>query len=247
LKVLNYWLFVIVISAAVVFFAGCGIEEPIERVTIESKPRTSELPQAYNSIHIKQSTSAEVLETIKRYAPELVSQSESVVASWGEKKKTSQLWLTMAAFDEEDFALTRKYFLAVDEKPWHLGAKGQKLRFDSEMVLDEATLSEPYANENEKRIAIVTKILNNTRDDIMQVRQDSKVLDAGAMMINQTMERVVYILKASPALAARLDEPNGLDFDHLTLGTSRIGMAVDDNVARIKIRIGSVKRLWKEE
>ena len=233
--------------ALAVFFAGCGIEEPIERVKIEAKPRTNQLPQAYNSIHIKQSSSAEVLETIKQYEPELISQSESVVASWGEKKQTSQLWLTMAAFDEEDFTLTRKYFLAVDEKPWHPFSEGQKLRFDSEMVLDEAVLSEPYPNENEKRIAILTKVLDNTRDDIMQVRQDSKVLDTGAMMINQTLERIVYVLKASPAIAARLGEPNGLDFDHLTLGKSRVGLKVDDNVARIKIRIGRVKGLWKEE
>ena len=229
------------------FFAGCGIEEPIERIKKEPKPYTSQLPAAYNSIRIKQSSSAEVLETIKRYESELVSQSESIVASWGEKKKTSQLWLTMAAFDEEDFTLTRKYFLAVDEKPWHLGAEGQKLRFDSEVVLDEAVLSEPYPNENEKRIAILTKSLDNFRDDIMQVRQDSKVLDAGAMMANQTLERIIYILKASPALAGRLDGADGLDFDHLTLGKSKVGLTVDDNVARIKIRIGRVKWLWKEE
>lgn len=232
---------------AVVFFAGCGIEEPAERVWIEAKPRTNRLPKAYHLINVKQSSSAEVLEAIKQYAPELVSQSESVVASWGEKKGTSQLWLTMAAFDEEDFTLTRKYFLAVDEKPWHPFSEGQKLRFDSEMVLDEAILSEPYSNENEKRIAIVTKVLDNTRDDITQVKHDSKVLESGAMMINQTMERVLYILKASPGLAARIEEPNGLDFDHSTLGKSRFGLTIDDDIAKIKVRIGRVKRLWKEE
>ncbi len=245
LKPTNFVLFLITISAAV-FFAGCGIEEPIERIKPEPKPHTKQLPAAYNSIHIKQSSSAEAIETIKQYEKELVSQSESTVASWGEKKGTSQLWLTLAAFDEEDFTLTRKYFLAVDEKPWHLLAEGQKLRFDSEIVLDEAVLTEPYPNENEKRIAILQKALDNFRDDIMQLRQDSKVLDAGAMMANQTLERIIYILKASPAVAARLDDPNGLDFDHLTLGKSRAGLTVDDNVAKIKIRIGRVKRLWKE-
>jgi hypothetical protein len=235
------------VLTAAVFFAGCGIEEPIERIKKEPKPYTKQLPAAYNSIHIKQSSSAEVLETIKQYEKELVSQSESSVASWGEKKGTSQLWLTMAAFDEEDFTLTRKYFLAVDEKSWHLFAEGQKLRFDSEIVLDEQTLTEPYPNENEKRIAILQKALDNFRDDIMQLRQDSKVLDTGAMMTNQTLERIIYILKASPATAARLDDPNGLDFDHITLGKARAGLTLSDDIAKIKIRIGNVKKLWREE
>ncbi len=223
------------------------MEEPIERIKPESKPYTSQLPEAYHKIYLNKSTSADVLEDIKQYGSELVSQSESVVASWGEKKNTSQFWLTMAAFDEENFTVTRKYFLAVDEKPWHPFAEGQKLRFDTEMIVAEATLSEPYPDENQKRIAIFTKALNNTRDDIAQIRQDSKVLDTEAMMINQTMERIIYVLKASPALAVRLDEPNGLDFDHPTLEKGRVGMTVADNIAKIKIRIGPVKKLWKEE
>jgi hypothetical protein len=176
----------------------------------------------------------------------MVTQSKSVVVSWGEKKETSQLWLTMAAFNEEDFTVTRKYFLTVDEKPWHLGAIGQALRFDSEMTIDETTLTEPYPGENEKRIAIFKKALENTRDDFAQVRQDNRVLNEGAMMTNQTMERIIYVLKESPTLAAKFDDPNGFEFDHPTLGKSRVGMTLNNDVAKIKIRIGSVKRSWKE-
>jgi hypothetical protein len=223
LKTTNFLLFLITASAGL-FMCGCGMmEEPIERIKPESKPHTAQLPDAYHRIHLNKSTSADVLETIKQYKTELISQSESVVASWGEKKNTSQFWLTMAAFDEENFTVTRKYFLAVDEKPWHPFAEGQRLRFDTEMILDEATLSEPYPDENQKRIAIFTKALNNTRDDIAQIRQDSRVLNTGGAMTNQTMERILYVLKDSPALAARLDEPNGLDFDHPTLGNGRVG------------------------
>jgi hypothetical protein len=153
----------------------------------------------------------------------------------------------MAAFNEEDFTVTRKYFLTVDEKPWHLGAIGQALRFDSEMAIDEATLTEPYPGENEKRIAIFKKVLENTRDDFAQVRQDNRVLNEGAMMTNQTMERIIYVLKESPTLAAKFDDPNGLEFDHPTLGKSRVGMTLNNDVAKIKIRIGGVKRSWKQE
>jgi hypothetical protein len=239
-------LLVQIMATAFMFFAGCGIEEPIERVTKEPKPYNKQLPAAYRKIHIKQSTSADVLAVIKQYKSEMVTQSKSAVVSWGEKKETSQLWLTMAAFNEEDFTVTRKYFLTVDEKPWHLGAIGQALRFDSEIVIDEATLTEPYPGENEKRIAIFKKAVENTRDDFTQVRQDNRVLNEGAMMTNQTMERIIYVLKESPTLAAKFDDPNGFEFDHPTLGKSRVGMTLNNDVAKIKIRIGSVKRSWKE-
>ena len=229
---------------ASVFFAGCGIEEPLERVLKEKKPYTSQLPTAYNRIELKQSTSANVLETVKQHKGELVSQSESVVASWGEKKNTYQFWLTMAAFDEEEFTATRKYFLAIDEKPWHLHAEGQKLRFDCQMILDEQTLAEPYTSENQKRIAILKKLHENTRNDIMQVRQDSKVVDTGAMMVNQTLERILYVLSQSPGLAEKLSDDKGLDFDHLTLGKSRVQMTLNDDVVKLKIRIGNLKKIW---
>ncbi len=236
-----------IMATAFMFYSGCGIEEPIERVTKEPKPYNKQLPAAYHKIHIKQSTSADVLAVIKQYKSEMVTQSKSVVASWGEKKETSQLWLTMAAFNEEDFTVTRKYFLTIDEKPWHLGAIGQALRFDSEVTIDEATLTEPYPGENEKRIAIFKKTVENTRDDFAQVHQDNRVLNEGAMMTNQMMERIIYVLKESPTLAAKFDEPNGFEFDHPTLGKSRVGMTLNNDVAKIKIRIGGVKKSWKEE
>jgi hypothetical protein len=238
-----------IMATAFMFFVGCGIEEPIERVTPEPKPYNKQLPAAYKKINLKQSTSADVLAVIKQYKPEIITQSKSVVVSWGEKKETSQFWLTMAGFNEEDFTVTRKYFMMVDEKAWHLGSKGQKMRFDSEMIMDESTLTEPYPGENEKRIAIFKKAVENTRDDFAQVRQDSRVLNEGAMMMNQTMERIMYVLKESPALAAKLDDLNGLQFDHPTLGKSRVGMTLNDNVVKIKIRIADfwMKSLWKEE
>jgi hypothetical protein len=247
LKTLNYLLFGIIVLAGA-FYIGCGIiEEPLERVWFEPKPYTNRLPRAYREIELKRTTSAEVLENIKKYKPELLSQSKSVVASWGEKKETYQFWLTMVAFDEETSAVARKYFLAVDEKPWHIHAEGQKLRFDTQMIFDEKTLSAPYTSENEKRIAMLKKVQENTRDNIMEVRQDSRVLNEGAMMINQTFERILYVLKESPGLAARLSEPNGLDFDHLTLGKSRVGLSLNNDIVKVKIRIGSVKKLWKQE
>ena len=241
------FLSIILTTVAGLFVFGCGIEEPLERVQREPKPYTKQLPKAYDSIQLNKSTSADVLEIIKQYEQEFVSQSESVIASYGEKKKGSQFWLTMTAFEEEEFTATRKCFLAVDEKPWHINAEGQKLRFDAEMIVDEETLSEAYTSENQKRIVILTKVLENTRDDITQVRQDSKVLDTGGMMINQTLERILYVLNQSPVLAERLNQPKGLEFDHLTLGKGRVQMILDGKIVKVKIRIGRLWQIWKEE
>jgi hypothetical protein len=247
LKASNYLLFGIIISWGL-FYTGCGIEEPLERIQPEPKPYTSQLPRAYDRIQLGRSTSADVLEIIKQYKQELISQSESVIASYGEKKKGYQFWLTMAAFEEEDFTVTRKYFLAVDEKPWHIGAEGQKLRFDTVEILDEQTLSEAYTSENQKRIAILKKVLENVRNDISQIRQESKIPDVAGMMINQTLERVIYVLDQSPALAERLNQPDGLEFDHPTLGKGRIGLRLEDeNVANVMIRIGRLWQIWKEK
>lgn len=243
------------------FLSGCfGSEEMFERVWPENKPYTNTLPDAYNRVDLKESTSADVLTFIKRKKPdiELLSQSEGVVASFGEKKETKQFWMTLVAFNEKNFTAERKYFLAVDEKPWHLFAKGQRLRFDTEMVLSRAQLDAPYSSENARRIAIVRQILKNCRSDILQVRQDSRVLNASAMIINQTLERLLYIFHKSPARAAWLDRRDGLEFDHPTMGWGKVRMVFDDDVVKLKIKIGRVARyfgkqkdvmamLWTEE
>lgn len=246
LKTLNF-LVILITAAMMLFYAGCGIEEPLERAQKTPKPYTKQLPRAYDKIRLNKSTSADVLGAIKQYKQESISQSESVIASYGEKKKGSSFWLTMTAFEEEDFTATRKYFLAVDEKPWYLGDIGQKLRFDTEEILDEEILSEAYTSENQKRIAILAKVLENTRNDIAGVRQESRVLDTGAMMINQTLERILYFLDQSPVLAEKLDQKEGLEFDHPTLGRGRVGMRLEGKVVKVRVRIGRLWQIWKKE
>jgi hypothetical protein len=239
---------VILITAAVtLFYAGCGIEEPLERVRKTPKPYTKQLPEAYDKIQLNKSTSADVLEVIKQYKQESISQSESVIASYGEKKKGYSFWLTMTAFNEEDFTVTRKHFLAVDEKPWYLGDIGQKLRFDTDMILDEGTLTEAYTSENQKRIAILTKVLENIRNDIDQIRQESTIPATGGMMINQTFERILYVLSQSPVLAEQLDQAKGLEFDHLTLGRGRVGMKLENKIVKVRIRIGTLWQIWEKK
>ncbi|MCX5634056.1 MAG: hypothetical protein NTW93_10350 [Phycisphaerae bacterium] len=243
MKTTNF-LVVLITAAVTLFYTGCGIEEPLERVQKSPKPYTKRLPEAYDKIQINKSTSADVLDVIKQYKQESISQSESVIASYGEKKKGYSFWLTMTAFNEEDFTVTRKHFLAVDEKPWYLGDIGQKLRFDTDMILDEETLTEAYTSENQKRIAILTKVLENIRNDIEQIRQESTIPATGGMMINQTFERILYVLSQSPVLAEKLDQAKGLEFDHLTLDKGQVGMKLEDKIVKVRILIGRSKNLW---
>lgn len=233
-------------SIVTLFISGCGIEEPLERMWFEDPPYTNQQPEAYRVIKVNKTTSAEVLEMVKHHYRELISQSESTVACWGEKKDTSQFWITMVSFDEEKSTVARKYFMAVDEKAWHLHNESQNLRFDSKIVMDKKVLSEPYTSENERRIAIFKKVIEITRDDFSEVKQDARVLNTGAMMSNQMFERIRYVLNESPALAARMAEPNGMDYKSLNFDKSRAALYIDDtnNVVTTKIRIGDVDRLW---
>ena len=237
-------------SLCCVFFCGCfGSEEVIERVWFEDKPYTGDLPDAYDRVDLRETTSADVLTFIKREKPEieLLSQSESVVASFGEKKKTNQFWMTLVAFNEDNFTAERKYFLVVDEKPWHLLAKGQRLRFDTEMVFSAEQLDAPYSSENVRRIAILQQILEIGRADILQVRQDSQILDAAAMIINQTIERLLYIFDKSPARAAWLERRDGLEFDHPTMGWGKVRMVFDDDLVKVKVKVGRVARYFRKQ
>jgi hypothetical protein len=75
-----------------------------------------EVFRRYYLTTLKLTQSADILPVIAEDQRELLSQSESVVASWGQNKKGSILWFNMIAFDEESLAAARKYCFAVDEK-----------------------------------------------------------------------------------------------------------------------------------
>lgn len=149
----------------------------------------------------------------------------------------------MVAFHEEELTVQRKYFFVEDERPRELIIlPKQKLRFDTEMVLDEEFLEQPFANENARRIAILQHVLEIYRQDIGQVSKDNKKLAASGMMVNRTISRILQILDDMPVLASRLTELDGLDFDHPVLGKGKIRMIVRDDIVKVKIKIGTVIR-----
>jgi len=245
LKTLNFELWFLIFSfQLLVIFGLCGCAlKVVEFLTPEGPPSDTEIAESYSQTELKISTSADVLTTIHKPDYELLSQSKSVIASFGQKKKGRKIWLNMVAFDENELTTMRKYFFIIDEKPKSLLVlirPRRKLMFDCEMVLQADVLDKPYANENARRIAILRQHLENVRNDIDELAEDNKMLGICGMLINQTLETVLQKLDESPVLASKLSDTGGFDFDHITLGKGAIAMAVADDIVKVKVKVGSL-------
>jgi hypothetical protein len=217
---------------------GCAL---VELATPEKPPHNEQLYESYNQIELKRSSSADVLTVINLPEHELLSQSTAVIASVGQKKKGYKSWFKMAAFDENEVPVQRKYIYIVDEKPRFMFVEPwANLRFNCEMILDEELLDRPYANENARRIAILKQVLKNTRKDIDDLGQDNETIDISGMLINQALETVLVKLDASPALAAQLSEPDGLRFEHTSFDKGKIKMFTAEEAVKIEVMLGSI-------
>jgi len=207
----------------------------------EPEPNDTVISAGYESTFLKQSSSSDVL--IRVFLPqyELLSQSTSVIATTGQSKKGYKRWLKMVAFDEDRLTATRKYLLIVDERPKSLFVEPwANLRFNSEMVLAEEVLDEPYSNDSARRIAILRHILENVRSDFDEIGLDNKTAMVCGMLINQALETVVVQLDSSPVLAGRLSEPEGFSFEHINFDKGKMWMRIKGDVATVEIQLGSI-------
>jgi hypothetical protein len=211
-----------------------------------ASPSDKEISNAYRETTLKESTSADVLELIAKPEEGLISQSKSVIVSQGTNKKGCKLWFDMVAFDENALTAKRKSFFVVDEKKESvLLWPRRKLVFNAEMVLEPKVLSEPYANDNAKQIAILKQVAEEMREDVAEVAPDNKKIAICGGLVNQALGTVLQRLEESPVLASKLSDPNGFEFDHLTLGKGRIVMSVTDDIADVKVRVGGF--VWSGE
>ena len=266
LKILNFelWFLVFSLQLLVIFaFCGCGV---VEFLTPEGPPSYEQLSASYYQTELKKSSAADVLAGIRMAEydqdMELISQSKSIIASVGQKKKGYKTWLSMVAFDEGtptrdegytgsteyELKARRKYLFVVDEKPKILFVEPREnLSFDCEMVLEAEVLDEPYANENAKRIAILRQVLENVRKDIDEVGPDNETLAVSGMLINQALEAVLVKLDNSPVLASELADKSGVQFDHISFDKGKIRMVVADDIVTVKMRLGSLVSKFEEE
>jgi hypothetical protein len=236
-------LFLIAATTCCIFVTACDIINVIPGTDLftsyDRYGGDSWLLDRYNKVILGQSTSAQVLSVIQQ-KDDFLSQSESVVASWGEKRKGSMLWFSAVAFDEDLLTAKRKYSFIADERvKGYWLAPARKLRFDAEAVLDPTVLTEPYANENARRIAVLKQLLKDYGTDLIQLTPDSQTLTSGSIMARRAVNTVITLLEQNPAYAIKLDQPAGLDFDHIVLGKSRARLTITDDVAAVTIKIGT--------
>ncbi len=192
----------------------------------------------YYTTTLKVTTSAAVLATTQDPDTELLSQSESIVALWGKEGKNDRThWFNMIAFDEDAMTAARKYGFILEETTVGINrTPTPALRFDAELVVDEDVLDAPYANNNEKNIAVLKSAYKAYKADAQELTYDSSQLRSSAMMVNQAINTVLTDLLKSPAYASYLSRPAGLKFDHMTLGDSYMRMLIEDDTVKIKIK-----------
>jgi hypothetical protein len=217
------------IVLCVIILTGCG--EKLDRRDIESR---------YYKTTLKQSASADVLSYIQNPKTEHLSQSESVVASWGDVNETRTHWFDMVAFDEENLTAARKYgFTMGDYRGWNTKPRPH-IQLDMEAVLDVKTLNAAYPSQNQMRIEIIKKLKTMFFDDSQAISYESATLKSSAMVAMQTLNNLLAKLNASPALAEDLSKPQGLEFDQMTMGKGRVRMLIKDDIVKLKIKAGYV-------
>jgi len=227
----------LIVLCSMLLMAGCQSESKYESIF-----------ERYYLTALNISNSSDVISAIRDdEGAELVSQSESVVASWGEAKNTSIMWFNAIAFNEEDLTAVRKYGFVVDEK-----AKSYRflsvlnMRFDAELIMNPDVLDAPYVDANARKIAVLRQVLKKFGDDIIQITGDSQVLDSSSAMVKQVLKRILYQLDHSPALAGRFEKLEGMKFDQMNFGDGRVRMLIEGDLVKLKFKVGSYVKDFEE-
>ena len=224
--------------------SGCVALDVVEFVNPEGPPDPNSTLDGYHSLVMNQSTSGQALTAIYLPEYELLSQSKNVIVSVGQKKhKGFKTWFKMVAFDELSQAAERKYLFIVDERPKYLFTSPWEMAIlDCQVVIPAQVQARPYGNINAKRIAVLESILENFRKDFSEVKRDNKELTTRGMMVNQSLETVLVLLRESPAMAEYLDDEEGLMFQHINMDRGRIKMVIEDEIVSVYMMLGSVTK-----
>ncbi|MBW8034993.1 MAG: hypothetical protein FVQ79_04990 [Planctomycetes bacterium] len=227
----------LIVLCAMLLTTGCQV-----------RPKYDHIFERYYLTALNISNSSDVMSAIRDdEGAELVSQSESVVASWGEEKNTSIMWFNAVAFNEEDMTAVRKYGFVVDEKAKsYYFLSVLNMRFDAELIMSPDVLDAPYADANARKIAVLRQVLKKFGEDVIQLTGDSQILDSSSAMIKQVLKRILYQLDHSPALAVRFEELEGMKFDQMSFGDGRVRMLIEGNLVKLKFKVGSYVRDFEE-
>ncbi|MGD0078193.1 MAG: hypothetical protein ABSB91_06165 [Sedimentisphaerales bacterium] len=223
--------------------AGCSI---VDFFKPEGKPSNQKIYETYRQIALKKSNAADVLTLFDKPDYALLSQSKSIIALAGDKKKGYKMWFDMVAFEENELYALRKYVFISDEKPRQLFVQPwEGVYYDCQMVLSKKVLDEPYANENARRIAILKQVGEDSRRDAADVGADNKDIAICGMVIGQAIDAARVKLDESPALATKLNRPSGLEFTHPGYDKGVLMMVADGDTVTLHLALGSFAKKWK--
>ena len=195
------------------------------------------------------STSADVLATLQSPDADLLSQSESVIAAWGKKGDPQEVsrthWFNMVAFDEEAMTAVRKYGFILEETTRGINRTPKPaLRFDAAVIMGPAVLDAAFPSSNARRIAAIEAVQDAFIEDAAELTYDSATLTSSTLMVRRAFNNVLNHLRRSPAYADHLARPEGMAFDHMTLGESYIRLLIEGDIVKVKIKAGEV---WFEK
>jgi len=211
------------------------------------------LSSPYDGANLKTSLTLDVLGKIQRsqgeLAPhfmgaELLSQSDSVVASSAQSEDGRRIWFNMVAFHEFRLNVIRKYFFVADDTGPTLRGKSRRgLRFDCAMVLPNEIIEKSYADDSERQIAVLKYIRESLRKDLNELGagatgQNDNTLNVCGLLMNQTFEMILRRVDSSPAVVAALSQPDGFEFDHITFDKGTVRMVAGGDTAAVKILFG---------
>lgn len=236
-----------------------GLGSQSDRLSFEKQ-----VSAPYDQIEIKNSLTLDALPTIQRTrgqvppvlaGTELLSRSANCIASVGQSKDGQRTWFNMVRFHEFRLNVIRKYFLLVDEKSGRLRPGSRRgMKFDCQMVLEEAMLGESYPSEYAKQIALLRYVLENLQRDAGELGADidapgqkNRTLSVLTMLMNQTFEMILLKLDSSPLLTARLSGPEGAPFDHINFDEGTVRMTTNDDIVTVQIRFGSFARTAQDD
>jgi hypothetical protein len=212
------------------------------------------LSAPYDGANLKTSLTLDVLGKIHRsqgeLAPhfmgaELLSQSDNVVASSARTGDGQRIWFNMVAFHEFRLNVIRKYFFVADDRSATLRAKARRgLRFDCAVVLPNEMIEKSYADDRARQIAVLKYIRESLGRDLDELGagatgQNDNALNVCGLLLNQTFEMILRRVDNSPAVAAALSQPNGLEFDHITFDKGTVRMVAGGDTAAVKILFGA--------
>lgn len=258
------WFFVFSFQFLFIFgLCGCSsITSPYVMSKRQKLPYDADISDSYYKIELKKSGALDVLPMIHKPESELLSQSRSVVASFGQEEDGYKSWFNMVAFDEVRLTAKRKYFFLVDEKVRRLPGKRRwfpvepkrGIMFDSQMVLEKQAFDELRMSEDTGQVAQLRQVLKNLHKDISSLSpdadapgSDNQMLAVSGMLVNQTFGAILNTLDRSPGLAAKFGDSGGVKFDHISFGKGTVRMVVEDDIVTVKIRVGVFVGAFEEQ